>query len=105
MKKRLAVLLLLVPVLLVLGGTSSAGAGAARKVTGGIQWSLPGSRAWAEVNVHEVAPGQAKGSVNSEEHDEVLGWRRWKAHPICVAFDKGFDGEPASTFVASEQTN
>lgn len=100
MKKRIAVLLVLVPVLLVLGGTSSAGADAARKVTGGFQWSSPQSRAWAEVNVSEIGPGRAKGSVNFKEYDEILGWRRWKAHAVCVAFGEGFDGEPAATFVA-----
>jgi hypothetical protein len=84
--------------LLILGVSASAGAKPAPKVTGTAKWSGPGFRAWAEVNVHEVAPGQAKGSVNFKEYDEELGWRRWKAHPICVAFGEGFDGEPAVTF-------
>jgi hypothetical protein len=34
-----------------------------------------------------------------KEYDEELGWRRWKAHAICLAFGEGFDGEPAAAIV------
>jgi hypothetical protein len=99
MKNRISILLVLIISLLMLGGTASAGADAARKVTGGFQWWFPGFHAWAEVNVHEVAPGEAKGSINIKEYDEELGWRRWKGHPVCVAFGETEAGEPAASFV------
>jgi hypothetical protein len=99
MKKRIAILLVLVMSLLMLGGAAPAGAEAARKVTGSFQWWFPGFHAWGEVNVHEVAPGEAKGQMQLKEYDEELGWRRWKAHAICVAFGEGFDGAPAASFV------
>jgi hypothetical protein len=99
MKRRISILLVLTISLLMLQGAVSAGTDAARKVTGAIQWWFPGFHAWAELNIHEVAPGEAKGSVNLKEYDEELGWRRWKGHPICVAFGEGFDGEPAASFV------
>jgi hypothetical protein len=99
MKKRIPILLVLMMSLLMLGGAASAGAGAARKVTGGIQWSFPGHRGWFEMDILEVGPGEAQGSVNLKEYEEGLGWRRWKGHPICVAFGEGFAGEPAASFV------
>jgi hypothetical protein len=37
--------------------------------------------------------------VNLKEYVEEVGWRRWKAHPICVGFGEGIYGEPAASFV------
>jgi len=98
MGKRIAILMVLMAVV-VLGGTPSAKADAARKVTGSVQWGSPGWRAWLEANIHEVAPGEAKGNISLKEYDEELGWRRWKGHPICVAFGEGVNGEPVASFV------
>ena len=91
--------LLSMTLLLMLGVSASVGAKPAPGITGTVQWSYPGFRAWVEVNVHQVALDQAKGMVNLKEYDEELGWRRWKAHPICVAFGEDFDSEPAAAFV------
>lgn len=85
--------------LLMVGMSATSGAKPAPAVTGTAHWSFPSSRAWAEVNVHERAPSQAEGLVNFKEYDEALGWRRWRARAICVAFGEGFAGEPAATFV------
>ena len=98
MRKKMPILLVLMMSVLTLGA-ATAGADAARAVTGGIQWSFLGSSAWFEMDIHEVAPGEAKGPVNLKEYVEGLGWRRWKGHPICVAFGEGFAGEPAASFV------
>jgi hypothetical protein len=99
MTVRLMDLLFLSPALLMLGGAAPAGADSTRKVTGEIQWSFEGGYAWFAFDVREVVPGEAQGSVSLKEYDEELGWRRWKGHPICVAFAEGFDGEPAAAFV------
>jgi len=85
--------------LLLVGMSASSVAQPAPAVTGTAHWSFPHSQAWAEVNVQERTPSQAEGFVNFQEEDNALGWRRWRARAICVAFGEGFAGEPAAAFV------
>jgi hypothetical protein len=90
MKKRTMILLVFTVSLLILGATASAGADAARKITGGVQWWSPGFHGWINLNIHEITPDEAKGMLSLKEFDEEEEpvWRRWKGHPICVAFSE-----------------
>ena len=98
MKKSVRFFLVLMTSLLVLGGVASAEAGTGRKITGGFHWSFSVVQVQGLINVHEVAPGEAKGTMMSVAYHEELGERRWKADAICVAFAEE-DGEPAASLV------
>jgi hypothetical protein len=103
MQKRFWVLLIsMMAVCLVLGGSVSATADTARKITGGFisRGFFTVAQGWFNFSIHEVGSGPdgARGWVKWKEYDEDLGWRRVQARAICVAFGE-YVGQPAATVV------
>jgi hypothetical protein len=103
MRKRISMLLLLImAVYLVLGGSISAVAGPARKITGGFfsRNFFSVEQGWFNFSVREVGtgPGGARGGAKWKEYDEDRGWRRVQAHAICMALGD-VQGQPAATVV------
>jgi hypothetical protein len=102
MKKRMLIVLVLVAVLLISGGSAPVLAGSPRKITGGIHFMAPMfglEDGWMRFNVREVGPGNsATGWLRWKEYMEEYGWRRVVAHPTCVTFGV-YEGKPAAVFV------
>jgi hypothetical protein len=112
MKRRIWIIVLaLLTVLLVLGGSLTVLAGSHRKLTGGMYFVADwGDRyeVWQQYNVQETDPWvdesgvvhNARGQVNYKLYNERMGgWRRVQTTPICVAFGEDLDGTPMATIV------
>lgn len=114
MKKQVLVLLVLVAVLLLSGGSLPALAESYGKVTGGIQYTMdfyapfPNmvlTRAWTEFNVLAVEPwidadGQthnAKGWFRWKTYHEYTGWVSARVDVSCVVFGEDANGPYAVT--------
>jgi hypothetical protein len=95
------VVLVLMAVLLMFGGSTSVLAKSARKVTGGVNFEAFGSRIWMNYNIHETDPatGTAEGRVAwkmyNEGQTENNGWRYLVARVDCVTFGEDVvNGDP-----------
>jgi len=101
MKRRIALMLVLVAVFLLPGGTAPALADGMSGVTGGIHFAAPdfGMEGWMRFDVHATGPGDlATGWLRWQEYRESDGWRRVVAHPICTVFGES-EGAPAAVVV------
>ena len=99
MKARIVLVVMLVAVFLLPGGTVSAGAGGPSKITGGIHFvaSAFGMEGWMNFDIHATGPGGgARGWLRWREYSESQGWRHVVAHPICVTFS---GSAPTAVFV------
>lgn len=104
MKKRALILLVLMVLPFMLGGSAPALADSPGKITGGVGFLVPqwgDLRIWIRLNVHEVDPGthQAAGWCRWKIYSQDLGWRHVGARPTCVVFGEG-DDEGTAVLVA-----
>lgn len=85
---------------LLFGVSGNAAANGLSGVTGGIHFTAAafGMEGWMRVNVHATEIGNsATGWVRWQEYNEIDGWRRLVAHPICIVFGESA-GAPAAVF-------
>lgn len=94
MKKRILILLLLMTLPLILGGSTPALAGSPRAIVGHTAFWAPfagGMDIFLDLDVREVNPDthEATGSCSWTIWHEEMGWRQLDAHPTSVVFDEG----------------
>ena len=99
MKRQIQIVSILTVILFVLVVTMTAMASPARSVAGGGHWAFSSSDAWVNINIKEIAPGQASGWSQIRENDHEVGWRRWTGDAVCIDFGSGPEGEPAVSYV------
>jgi hypothetical protein len=93
MKKRTLILLVLMTLPLMLGGSMPVLAGSSRAIVGHVAFHAPfagGMDIFLDLDVREVNPDthEATGSCSWTIWHEGMGWRQLDAHPTCVVFDE-----------------
>lgn len=73
--------------------------GSAREVTGSSISKFDDIEIYASLSIQELSPTEAKGNARVQLFVEGLGWRRWRADAICIAFGPSFDGAPSASYV------
>jgi hypothetical protein len=104
MKKRIVLVLMLVAVFLLPGGTAPALADGMRGVTGGIYMFVPqwgDLRVWLTFDVHELDPDShaATGIVRAQLFSPNDGWKRLDFRAECVKFDTDAQGKQTAVFI------
>jgi hypothetical protein len=102
MKRRTVLVVMLVVVFLLPGGTAPVVAGGLSGVTGGVGMEPPFGRVWLEFDVHQVDPStyEANGMIHAQVNTPARGWKRLWYEAKCVSFTE-VNGKPAATVVAT----